>query len=151
MRRRASCRPRVLEKTEQANIVELARSVGCDVYVLGTVRRGSLCQNCGAHVAGHRGTQQTPGIPDLEIWLPAHGIQRVLHDTFGNTRELVKWETKSETGRLSDEQKTYRDMCAAGGVTWGCGTFADFEQFLVTRGLVIAQWIPHYRQPKAKP
>lgn len=134
---RRSSTPRVLEKVEQTHIVQLARSVGCAVTVYGTVRRGSTCPQCGARVAGHRGTQQTPGAADLEVWLPVHAR---------GGAELVKWETKSATGRLSPEQLVYRDQCGLAGVTWGSGTFADFERFLADRGLVRLENIPHYRR-----
>jgi hypothetical protein len=132
--------PRIPEKVEQAHIVQLARTVGCFVAVIGTVRRGSKCPQCGAFVQGHMGTQQTPGIPDLEIWLPQRG------SASNGQRELVKWETKAVGGRLEPEQMAYRDLCALSGVTWGVGTYAAFEQFLVARGLVKAEFIPHYRQ-----
>jgi hypothetical protein len=134
--------PRIAEKVEQAHIVQLARAVGCFVAVIGTVRRGSKCPTCGSWVQGHMGTQQTPGIPDLEIWLPARA------SVIAGQRELVKWETKASDGRLEPEQIAYRDLCAVSGVTWGFGTFADFEQFLVARGLVKPDNIPHYRRPQ---
>jgi hypothetical protein len=133
--------PRILEKVEQAHIVQLARIVGCVVQVIGTVRRGSSCPACGAWVQGHMGTQQTAGLADLEIWLPERA------SVVRGLRELVKWETKASDGVLSAEQIEYRDLCIAGGVTWGSGTFAAFEQFLVARGLVKAANVPHYRQP----
>lgn len=132
--------PRVLEKVEQAHIIQLALTVGCEVTVFGTVRRGSTCPKCGEWVQGHMGTQQTPGIPDLEIWLPERA------STIAGQRELVKWETKAVGGRLSADQQEYRDLCAIAGVTWGSGPYAAFEQFLVARGLVKAENIPHYRR-----
>lgn len=133
---------RVLEKTEQAQIVQLARKIGCTVIVLGVVRRGSACPKCGEWVAGHRGTQQTAGVADIEIWLPERG------SVVRGQRELVKWETKSATGSLSPEQRDYRDLCIAGCVTWGSGTFNDFIAFLMARGLVKADSVPHYRLPQ---
>jgi hypothetical protein len=132
--------PRVSEKVEQAHIVQLARAVGCVVHVLGVVRRGSRCSKCGEWVQGHMGTQQTAGIPDLEIWLPERG------STVRGQRELVKWETKAADGRLSADQVAYRDLCAVSGVTWGVGPYAAFEQFLVARGLVKAENVPFYRR-----
>ena len=134
--------PRVPEKVEQQHIVTLARIVGCVVIVLGTVRRGSRCPRCGTFVQGHMGTQQTAGVADLEIWLPPRG------STIANRWELLKWETKADDGRLSPEQIVYRRLCVDGGVTWGFGTFADFEQLCVARGLVKAENVPHDRHPK---
>lgn len=51
---------RVPEKAVQAQIVHLLRSIGANVYVLGTTRRKG----------DHQGTMQTPGIPDLYVFLP---------------------------------------------------------------------------------
>ncbi len=135
---------RVLEKVEQAHIKQLAETVGCTVVVFGVTRRGSKCE-CGKWVAGHQGTQQTPGIPDLEIWLPVRA------SFIAGQRELVKWETKAVGGQLSPEQRDYRDLCAVSGVTWGSGTYDDFIQFLVARGLVKADSVPHYRRPQEQP
>lgn len=135
--------PVVSERVEQAHVVQLALSVGCRVMVIGTVRRGSTCSKCGEFVRGHMGTQQTEGLADLEIWLPPRA------SVVTGQWELVKWETKSSTGRLSADQERYRDLCAVAGVTWGCGPFAAFEQFCVARGLVKAEHVPHYRQPKS--
>lgn len=129
-----------LEKVEQANIVELARRIGAYVVVLGVPRRGSRCPKCGEWVAGHRGTQQTPGVADLELFLPVRGGAK--------TRELLKWETKRERGRRSQDQEIYRLECASACVSYGCGTYNDFIAALVARGLVRVDQFPHYRQPK---
>lgn len=129
-----------LEKTEQVHIVQAAHAVGAVVVVIGTVRRGSKCPSCGAWVQGHMGTQQTPGLADLEIYLP-------VRSTIARSRELVKWETKRATGgRFSPEQIAYRDFCTAAGVTYGSGCLDDFLALLVDRGLVKAENIPHYRR-----
>lgn len=141
--RMAKASARVPEKVEQANIVQAARSVGAFVVVLGTVRRGSRCK-CGEWVQGHMGTQQTPGVADLEIFLP-------LRAGLVKTRELVKWETKAQGGRLSQDQIIYREECAAAGVTHGVGDFDAFLALLVTRGLVKAENVPHYRREEVQP
>lgn len=145
--------PRVLEKTEQAHIVQLAQTVGCAVTVYGTVRRGSRCPKCAEWVAGHRGTQQTPGIPDLEIWLPSGARVATVGRFAQLQRVLVKWETKSESrartkrGGLSDDQVAYRALCDDAGVIWRSGSFNDFIAFLVDQGLVRPDRVPHYRCP----
>ena len=72
------------EKQEQQAILELLRLVKARVYVLGTVRpKGD-----------YPGTRQTPGLPDLEAWLP-----------HGNGCHLLKIEVKAVGGRLSDAQR----------------------------------------------
>lgn len=146
-----SVRPRaarVLEKTEQAHIVQLAQTVGCAVTVYGTARRGSRCPKCGEWVAGHRGTQQSLGIPDLEIWIPQNARLSIVLNL---RRVLVKWEVKSEvrarakSGGLSVEQLAYRDLCDEAGVIWRSGSFNDFIAFLVDQGIAKAENVPHYR------
>jgi hypothetical protein len=52
--------PRVSERAEQSHIVQLLRTVGGQVYVLGTTRRRG----------DYAGTMQTPGLPDLLAFLP---------------------------------------------------------------------------------
>ena len=133
--------PRISEKVEQQHVVQAARSVGAFVVVLGTVRRGSRCSKCGEWVQGHMGTQQTAGVADLEIYLPLRG-------GLVKTRELVKWETKAKSGRLSQDQIIYREECAAAGVTHGVGGLDAFLVLLTQRGLVKAENIPHYRRPQ---
>lgn len=129
-----------LEKVEQAHIIQAAEAVGAVVVVIGTVRRGSKCQACGAWVQGHMGTQQTEGLADLEIYLP-------VRSEIARSRELVKWETKRKVGgRFSPEQIRYRDYCTAAAVTYGAGCLDDFLALLVDRGLVKAENIPHYRR-----
>src|SRR5688572_7830522 len=64
--------PVQLEKLEQTHIIQLIKSLGGRVYVLGTRRsRGKRCQNCGTFVPEDQGTRQTPGVSDLITFLPA--------------------------------------------------------------------------------
>ncbi len=80
------------ERAEQRAIVQLLRSIGASVYVLGTTRRKG----------DHPGTMQTPGIPDLYVHWPG----RVT--TFG----FAMWiEVKAPKGRLSEAQKQFQAEC----------------------------------------
>ncbi len=88
-----------LEKDIQAQIVQLLEGplIGAKVYKLGTVRKRS----------DYQGTMQTPGIADLEVFLPAK-----LHPS-GRLRPLrmLKIEVKSQKGRMSPVQQVYRQYC----------------------------------------
>jgi len=84
------------------------------------------------------GTQQTPGIADLEIWMPPRGERPAA---------LLKWEVKAEGGRLSPEQREYRALCEVSGVQWGVGPFAVFAAFMADYGFLKHENLPHYRRP----
>lgn len=118
------------EKDEQADIVRLLRSLGAAVYVSGTVRpRGDT-----------PGTRQTPGIPDLEAFLPRRG-------TGGNGYRLLKVEVKrSKGGRLSPDQQAYRDVCQAADVPHVVGDLTAVMGWLVAEGYLRADQLPHDRR-----
>jgi len=120
--------PRVSEKAEQHHIVQLARSIGGQVWVLGTTRRRG----------DFAGTMQTPGVSDLILFVPRRP----------EGRELVFLEVKGQGGRLRPEQIQFRECCLAAGATHLVGGLDRFIAFLVERGLVKADAFPHYRQPK---
>lgn len=133
--RRDNCRmakaglaPRVSEKTEQAHIVQLLKSIGAAVYVLGTRRpRGD-----------YAGTCQTPGIPDLLAFLPSR-IDRL-------TR-LLFVECKAAGGRLRPEQLDFRTLCECAQVAHVVGGLDAVIAWLVAERYVKADAFPHYRQP----
>lgn len=118
------------ERTEQAGIVKLLRSIGGAVYVFGTTRRKG----------DYQGTMQTPGIPDLEVFLPpAGGLSE-------NT--LLKIEVKAPHGRLSPAQQHYRDHCIAACVPHIVGGLDDVIAWLVKHGYLKLAQAPHYRLKK---
>lgn len=122
-----SRRPRVPEKAEQAHIVQLLKTLRCRVWVAGTRRpKGD-----------YQGTCQTPGIPDLTAFLPdATGILFV--------------EVKAAGGCLRPEQEEFRELvlaCEANGlgvhhIVGGCDAVIAW---LMTRGLLKPDQVPHYR------
>lgn len=115
-----------LEKFEQADGVRLLLSLGARVYVSGTRRaRGD-----------YQGTRQTPGIPDVEAFLPARA---------GRCAQLVKWEVKRAGGRLRPEQAAYRDACEAAGVAHVVGDLNALLRWLVAHGYLRADQVPHDR------
>lgn len=122
-------RGRVPEKTEQAHIVQLLRSVGAAVYVLGTHRRRG----------DYQGTCQTPGLPDLMAFVPS-----------GSTvpPRLLFVECKAAGGRLRVEQIDFQEHCHIAEVEHVVGDLDAVIAWLVERGVVKAQLFPSYRQPK---
>jgi len=108
------------EKIIQADVVELLELYGAAVYVLGVRRqRGE-----------YQGTMQTPGIADLEAWIPTG---RVPHDN--EPRVLLKVECKAPDGRFSPAQRDYRAYCLAGGVPYVSGGVDAVLAWLRARGL----------------
>jgi hypothetical protein len=81
-----------LEKTEQAAIVQLLRTIGASVYVLGTRRRKG----------DYQGTCQTPGIPDL------YCVIRKPH-AVSNYLQPVWIEVKAGRGRTSEAQAQFKE------------------------------------------
>lgn len=123
--RRLRLVPRVPERVEQQHIVQLIRSIGGAVYVLGTTRRRG----------DYPGTMQTPGIPDLYAILPV-------------TYESVWIEVKAEGGMLRPEQQQFRELCEKGHVAHIVGGLSTVLAWLVERSYVRDQQAPHYRLPE---
>lgn len=123
--------PRVPEKTVQAHVVQLARTVGGKVWVIGGHRRRT----------DYQGTMQTPGLSDLVLFIPE-----------GDRWHLVFFECKAKGGRLSPEQVIFRDLVLAVAANASVvhhlvGGLDAFIAWLVTRGLVRTENVPHYRRP----
>jgi hypothetical protein len=124
------------EKPEQAAIQQLLTAVGGRVYVLGTRRRrGMSCPSCGTFVAEHQGTRQTPGLADLLAFLPRRGdwphAYRLL---------LVECKAPPEAGRrggrLSPDQRTFRDLAASAGVDHVGGDLTAVHHWLAVHDYV---------------
>ena len=119
---------RVSEKTEQAHIVQLLRALGAKVYVLG---HGS--PNDGRR---HRGTGQTPGLPDLFCFLPPRG----------DAPRLALWiECKAKGGKVRDEQRAFAKLCTDAMVDHIVGTLDDVIGWLIRHGYCGAHQFPSYR------
>lgn len=121
-----------LEKDEQLAIRQLMLSLGAKEYVLGTKRRRG----------DYAGTMQTPGLPDLQFFLPDRRRDAHLHPW----RFLVVEVKREKLGRFRPEQIEYRDLCRAAGVDYIGGSLDDVIVWLVREGYVKNQNLPHYRQ-----
>ena len=123
-----------LEKLEQADGVKLLCMLGAAVYVSGTVRRAG----------DHQGTMQTPGIPDVQAflprcWLPAGTAVR-------HPPQLLCWEVKRQGGKMSAAQTAYRAHCLAAGVPHVVGDLTALMAWLVEHGYLRADQLPASRQ-----
>lgn len=121
------------EKVEQEHGVQLLRALGAKVYVSGTRRRAG----------DYQGTMQTPGIPDVEAWLPGarHGFPRL--------RVLLKWEVKSAAGKMSPAQLEYRELCIQASVAHVCGDFDALIAWLIQQKWLREDQVAHYRARNA--
>lgn len=127
---RAFRQPRVSEKTEQAHGVQLLRSIGAMVYVSGGHRKRG----------DHQGTMQTPGIPDVEAFLPVRGLNQ--------RGQLLKWECKAVGGRVRPEQAEYAAHCAVANVAHVIGPFDTLIRWLTDHHYVKTDQFPTYRHPQ---
>jgi hypothetical protein len=119
------------ERDEQADGLKLLGAIGACVYVSGTVRpKGDT-----------PGTRQTPGIPDVEVFLPARD----------GRRRLLKWEVKRSTGgRLSPAQREYQALCAAADVAHVVGPCDALLAWLEAHGYVRADQLTAERQARIR-
>lgn len=111
---------RVPERVVQQQIVHLLRSLGAQVWVLGTVRpRGDT-----------PGTRQTPGIGDL----------------FACLRGRALWvECKAAGGRLRPEQAVFRAAVRETPCHHVVGGVDEVVAWLVAQGILRADAVAHYR------
>lgn len=126
-------RARISEKVVQAQIVTCLHTAGARVYVL-----GHPAPNDGRR---HRGTGQTPGLPDLLAFVP------VGEDETRNWT-LLWIEVKAKGGRLRPEQMLFRAQCHDAGVEHLVGDLDVVIAWLMRVGLLVANNVPHYRLPK---
>lgn len=123
-------KPAQPEKAEQAQLVQLLKSLGAKVYVLGTHRRKG----------DFHGTMQTPGVQDVQAFVPRGACML-------NTYELVFIEVKSSTGRLRPEQRELRTFCEQAGIAHVVGGYTAVVAWLLARGYAGRDQFPHYRLP----
>lgn len=132
--------PRVLEKTEQAHIIQTIGQVRGKVYVLGTRRpKGD-----------YQGTRQTPGIPDLLVFLPpSPGSRTVMNGCSGPSVEWRQvWiEAKAAGGRLRPEQVVFAHHCLSAGVDHIVGGLDAVIAWLIREGYLNRDQVAHYRLP----
>lgn len=115
----------------QQQIVRLARMVRGEVWELGTKR---------SRRDYHMGTRQTPGVPDLLIFLPP--VPPAVHWLF------VFLEAKAQGGRLRPEQARFRDLATLAQQHHIVGGLDAFIAFLLQHGYLTRDQVPHYRLPE---
>lgn len=126
------------EKIEQAHTVQLLRSLGANVYVLGTRRRKGE----------HQGTMQTPGLSDLIAFVPLTAAAATTFNyTRGQARALLFIECKAKGGRLSAEQEAFRIMCLAAGAEHVVGNLDAVIAWCIAHEYLKADNVAHYRRP----
>lgn len=126
------------EKREQAAIVRLLRTLGAQVWVLGTQRRRT----------DYPGTMQTPGLPDLIASLPRGrqgcSARRAVESPTPAVRLEV--EVKAAGGRLSPAQRTYRQHALACGIAHVVGGLDEVIAWLLDRGFLRPEQVPYDRR-----
>lgn len=118
-------RPIARERSVQQQIVMLLRSLGSQVYTLGTTRRAG----------DYHGTMQTPGLPDVMAFLPARGERK---------GRLVMIEVKAPGGRARPDQLAFQDACRATGVAHVLGGLDQVVTWLVDEQYLRADQIAHF-------
>lgn len=145
---------------EQRHVELLLASVGGRVYRVGTRRRRG----------DYQGTMQTPGLADLRAFLPHARLIRLpayncdecarhlivnhidpKHPTACERFDVLEVEVKSGAGKLSAEQREYRALCLAAGMSYVSGGVDAVVAWLVGGGYLDPKNIAHYRQPPAAP
>lgn len=138
------------ESVEQTHILNLLRSVGGEVWVLGT-RRTQLCWKCKAPTRD-MSTRQTPGIADIFCILPAPPLApRTPAPLWWPGLPVPVWvEAKrgDGLGRLSAPQEHFRDRCGVASLPHVAGTLMDVTAFLMRHGWLKPDNVPHYRRPE---
>lgn len=121
---------RVPEKVVQRHIVATLRTVGAEVYELGTRRpRGD-----------HQGTCQTPGLSDVIAFLPA--LPRTCPP---EKRVLLFVEAKAAGGRLRPEQVRFRELSLAADIAHVVGDLDAVIAWLIEAGYLKETQVPAYR------
>lgn len=120
---------RLSEKHVQRQIVDYLQLIGAQVYVLGTKRRKG----------DHQGTMQTPGIPDLWVFLPPAKV------LCSEERAGLWIEVKADDGRCSPAQLTFQKHAHESRVNYVCGNLDAVQTWLANRG-----WIRPLKPPPTK-
>lgn len=128
--------PRVPEKMVQWHGVCLLRSVGANVYEIGTRR---------SRKDHSHGTHQTPGVADVLAFLPPPPLRpEVIHAT------QLWWEAKAEGGVLGDAQIAFQVDCRRAQQAHVTGIGLDpLYAYLIAGGWLKPDNVPHYRRPAA--
>lgn len=125
---------RTPEKVVQQQIVTFIKTIGGKVKVVGTRR---------PREDRHHSTFQTPGIPDLIVFVPLPA-----EPYSGRVRNLHGYiEVKAEGGRLRPEQREFQQDCAEAGVEHVVGDLDAVVAWLMRHGVIKPDQVAHYRVP----
>jgi len=116
------------ERAIQSHIVQLLRSLGGDVWELGTTRSTRDF---------HMGTRQTPGLPDVIAFLPVRPA----------AKRMLIVEAKAPGGRLRPQQKLFRECCQASSVDHVVGGLDEVIAWLIVYGYLKRDQVAHFRIP----
>jgi hypothetical protein len=112
--------PRVPEKVVQAHVVLLLKSIGAEVWVLGTRRpKGD-----------HMGTRQTSGLPDVCAFLPV----LLLGGNIASYGTQLWIEVKAAGGRASAAQLAFEQACRRTNTPYLRGDLDALIGWLTTAG-----------------
>jgi hypothetical protein len=121
------CSKPPLEKVEQQHIVQLLRTFGWTVYVLG--------HPSPADGRSHRGTGQTPGVPDLLAFGPPPARRQV----------WIEVKREGQQHRLRPAQVMFRELALDAGVGHVVGTLNNVVGWLVEHRYLTERQVPWYR------
>lgn len=125
----------------QAHGVALLRSIGGKVYIIG--------HPSPADGRTHRGTGQTPGLPDVFAFLPPRRLWADEAPTPPPAKPIALWwEAKGAGGRLRPEQAEFRSLCLDAELQHVVGDLDALIAFLCEHHYCKAAQFPHYRQPQ---
>jgi hypothetical protein len=120
------------EKVEQQHIVQLLRTFGWTVYVL-----GHPSPNDGR---AHRGTGQTPGVPDLLAFSPPPARRQV----------WIEVKREGQQHRLRPAQVMFRELALDAGVGHVVGTLNNVVGWLVEHRYLTERQVPWYRTQETR-
>lgn len=130
-------RPRTARQPErmvQQSVMNLLRSMGAKVYTLGTTRRKG----------DYAGTMQSPGLPDLIVFLKRPATAEFGDVPMPPTRRLLFIECKAEGGRLRSEQIEFRGVSIAADVAHVVGGLDDVIAWLIENKHLRADQVAHH-------
>lgn len=142
-----SPRPLTAEGRVERDLEYLFRTCGGEVVRFSQGARGRWDNDEGKFIADPRGTRQTPGIPDYEVWFCKAGIMLKFEaksplelQKFNRERarlatpHLVPKSAQRDHERVK-HQWAYELRCRACGVAYGRGGVAEAVALLTSLGL----------------
>lgn len=117
---------------EEAAGRQLLEALGARVWKLG----GRGHRRKGQEGPVDYSARQTPGAPDIKAFLPPRGAQ---------AWRGLWWESKAGTGRLSPDQRRFKELAEFAGEAYVAGDRDVLIAWLVAEGYARTDQFPHYR------